>query len=149
MSSHTRALDAITRLSGELTVDEIFFMRRKPWHWVAVLTGTVAGIAIGALIGAAVGNWQWFFVASLGLVLGGLGMNVGADFCFLALTPSRLLLVDSSRVIARPVRAAIAMRPSAVTYRSSGPFLHVEIGGRPCLTSRSNLTRLERMLAAF
>lgn len=149
MSSHTRAIDAITRLSGELTVDQIFFMRRKPWHWAAVSVGLMAGLGIGALVGAAVGTWQWFFVASAALVLGGLGMNVGADFCFLALTPSRLLLVDSSRVIAQPVRRAVALRPGAVTHHAAGPFLHVVIDGRPCLTSRSNQQRLERMLAAF
>jgi hypothetical protein len=148
MSSHTRAIDAITRLSGELTVDEIFFMRRKPWHAIAVAVGVLVGLGAGAAVGIAVGRGQWFFVASFALVLGGLGMNVGADFCFLALTPSRLLLVDSSRVIAQPVRKAVALPPGAVSYRSAGPFLHVVIDGRPCLTSRSNRERLERMLAA-
>ena len=149
MSSHTRAIDAITRLSGELTVDEIFFMRRKPWHRAAVLVGLVAGLAVGALVGVLVGRGLWFFVVSGAIVLTGLGMNVGADFCFLALTPSRLLLVDSSRVTAQPVRKAVALPRSAVSYRESGPFLHVQIDGRPCLTSRSNGERLERMLSAF
>jgi len=149
MSSHTRAIDAITRLTGELTVDEIFLMRRKPWHWIAVAIGLLTGLAGGLLVGIAVGRWEWFFVVSFAIVLTGLGMNVGADFCFLALSPSRLLLVDSSRVVARPARRAAPLSPGAVTHHAAGPFLHVVVDGRPCLTSRSNLQRLERMLAAF
>ncbi len=146
MSAHTRALDATARLTGELTVDIIFLMRRKPWHWAAVLGGLVLGLALGFVVGTAAHHLVLFLTLSCGGVLAGLGMNVGSDFEFLARTPSRLLLVGSSRVIAHPVRIERELDPAAVRATTLGPFLRISIDDHHCVTSRQHQERLERML---
>lgn len=146
MSSHTRALDATAHLSGELTVDIIFLMRRKPWHWFAVAFGFVFGLTLGYVIGAMIGGFTLFLALSCAGVLAGLGMNVGSDFEFVALTPSRLLLVQSSRVIAHPTRIARELNPAGVRWTTWGPLLRLDLGDHRCLTSRGNGDRLQRML---
>ncbi|MDO8392240.1 MAG: hypothetical protein Q7V57_17340 [Actinomycetota bacterium] len=147
MSSHTRALDATANLSGELTVDIIFLMRRKPWHWVAVAGGFVFGLALGYAAGTLIGGYALFLALSCAGVLAGLGMNVGSDFEFVALTPSRLLLVQSSRVIAHPTRVTRELDPAAVRWTTWGPLLRLDLGDHRCLTSSGNGTRLQRMLS--
>ncbi|CAB4363445.1 MAG: hypothetical protein F2681_07985 [Actinobacteria bacterium] len=150
MSAHTRALDATARLTGELTVDIIFLMRRKPWHWAAVLGGLVLGLALGFVVGTAAHHLVLFLTLSCGGVLAGLGMNVGAEFEFVAITPSRLLLLHSSRVIAHPVRIKRPLRADQVRWSAAGPFMRLTIDGRSgYMTSRQNAKRLQRMLQAF
>lgn len=150
MSSHTRALDATARLTGELTVDIIFLMRRKPWHWIAVLAGLLLGAALGWLAATLAGGFTVFLTVSTAGVLAGLGMNVGSDFEFLAITPSRLLLVHSSRIIAHPVRVALELAATQVHWTTSGPFMRVVVDGdRGYVTSRQNSQRLQRMLQSF
>ena len=147
MSSHTRVLDATGRLADELVVDIIFLMRRKSWHWIAVVIGLVLGAAIGAAAGIALGRGLWFFTFSAAGVLAGLGMNVGSDFRFIAITTSRLLLVDSSRIIAHPVRSVRQVRPDAITSTTKGLIMRVTIEGEGgYVTSRQNHDRLQRML---
>jgi len=147
MSSHTRALDATANLSGKLTVDIIFLMRRKPWHWFAVAFGFVFGLTLGYVVGSIVGGFQLFLALSFAGVLAGLGMNVGSDFEFVALTPSRLLLVESSRVIAHPTRITRELEPGLVRWNTLGPFLRLDLGDHRCLTSSGNDTRLQRMIS--
>lgn len=145
MSAHTRALDATTRMTGELTVDLVWLIRPRSYYWVAVGVGSVVGAVAGAVLGAILG-WQWFFVASGVIVFGGLGMNVGLDFFFLALSPSGLYLVDSSRVTSKPVRKAVRITRRAIEPRSGVTTLRMTIGGRDYLTGPRYRDRLQRML---
>ena len=48
---HTRTLDRAGRLADELVVDALFIVRRKRWHWPAVIVGLMLGTALGAAIG--------------------------------------------------------------------------------------------------
>jgi hypothetical protein len=68
---HTRTLDRAGRLADELVVDALFIVRRKRWHWPAVIVGLMLGTALGAI-------GQPLAVAFLALIGGGLGMNVGS-----------------------------------------------------------------------
>jgi hypothetical protein len=67
-----------------------------------------------------------------------------------AITPSRLLLMRSSRVIAHPVRVARQLRADGVRWTVKGPFMRVTIDGDDgYMTSSQNAERLQRMLQAF
>lgn len=146
MSAHTRALDATTVMTGELTVDLVWLVRPRSYYWVAVGVGAVVGAVFGAFLGAMFG-WQWFFVASAVIVFGGLGMNVGLDFFFLALSPFGLYLVDSIRVTSWPVRKAVRIARNAVEERAGLTTLRVTVGGRDYIAGPRYRDRLERMLA--
>ncbi|MBI4934960.1 MAG: hypothetical protein HY828_13850 [Actinobacteria bacterium] len=144
MSSHTRTLDQIARLADDTVVDALFIVRRKPWHWPLVALGIVVGLAVGLVVGMAIGQAVWFFALSGVIVGGGLGMNVGTDFRFIARTPSQMLLLDSSRVSAHPTRVvktvnAVRVEPAVV---SADLYLDEELH----VMARQHLTRLERML---
>ena len=133
-------------MTGELTVDLVWLVRPRAFYWVAVAIGGVVGVLVGAFVGAIVG-WQWFFVASGVIVFGGLGMNVGIDFYFLALSPSGLYLVDSSRVTSRPVRKAVRVARNAIGQRGGLMSLRVTIAGRDYIAGPRYRDRLQRMLA--
>jgi hypothetical protein len=143
VSAHTRTLDRIGRLAEERPVDALFIIRRKPWHWPVVALGVLGGAALGLLAP----SHQWFFVLSGAIIFGGLGMNVGTDFRFIASTPTRVLLLDSSRVIAKPVRLVKALAPSSVHATPAGVATNLDIDGEPHVMARQQQTRLERMLA--
>lgn len=146
MPAHTRAIDATTALTHDLTVDLVWMVRPRRYFWIAVSTGVIVGAALGWWAGALLGRGQWFFTASGVIVLGGLGTNIGVDFFLLALGASRLYLVDSSRVTARPVRRATPLRRDSVTWRKGWLFALVTIDGRAYVTGRKYCERLRRML---
>lgn len=146
MTSHTRALDATTALTDDLTVDLVWMVRPRRCFWVAVTAGVIVGAASGWWAGALIGRGQWFFTASGVIVLGGLGTNIGVDFFLLALGSSRLYLVDSSRVTARPVRRATPLRRDSVAWHGSHLFARVIVDDRTHITGRQYRDRLRRML---
>lgn len=144
MSSHTRTLDQIARLADDTVVDALFIVRRKRWHWTLVAFGVVVGLASGVVLGMAIGQAVWFFALSGVIVGGGLGMNIGTDFRFIARTPSRMLLLDSSRVSAHPTRVvktvqSVRVEPAVV---SADLYLDEELH----VMARQHMARLERML---
>jgi hypothetical protein len=142
MSAHTRTLDQIGRLADERPVDALFIIRRKPWHWPVVAVGVLGGAALGLLAP----SHQWFFVLSGAIIFGGLGMNIGTDFRFIASTPTRVLLLDSSRVIAKPIRLVKSVPPSAVVARAAGVATNLVIDDELHVMARQQHARLERML---
>jgi hypothetical protein len=144
MSAHTRTLDHIGRLADERPVDALFIIRRKPWHWPVVGVGLLGGAALGLLAP----SHQWFFVISGAIIFGGLGMNIGTDFRFIAATPTRVLLLDSSRVIAKPIRLVKAVPPSAVTASPAGVATNLDIDGELHVMARQQRPRLDRILTA-
>ena len=137
---HTRTLDRAGRLADELVVDALFIVRRKRWHWPAVIVGLMVGAALGAAIG------QPLAVAFLALIGGGLGMNVGSDFRFIARSPTRVLLYESSRVIGLPTELVRPVHPDEVSYAPSGPAMHLTVGGEVHVMARQHAARLRRML---
>jgi hypothetical protein len=142
MSSQTRTLDRAGRLADERVVDALFIVRRKPWHWPVVLAGAVTGFLIGFAITGTAG----FFAFSGALIGFGLGMNIGTDFRFIARTPTRVLLIDSSRVIARPTHLVKAVAPERVTWRTRIVSADLDIDGEAHLMARQQIPRLQRML---
>jgi len=138
----SRTLDRATALAGELVVDALFIVRRQRWHWLAVATGFAVGWTVGFLAtghGVLVG-------LPVAFVCGGLGMNIGSDFRFIVRTPTRLLLMDSSRVIGLPTAVLREVRPAEVTTAPSGPALHLLAGGELHVMARQHAQRLQRML---
>jgi len=145
MSSHRRSLEAATRLADELVVDLLFLMHRRPWYRLSVTAGVLAGLSLGLLAGSAAPRNGWFLTVSCTLVLTGLGMNIGAEFRFLAATTTRVLLVRSSRISSHPVRPLREVLPERLDIRVRGPFLQLTIDGERHVTGRQHLTRLRRM----
>ena len=143
MSMYARTLDRAGRLADELVVDALFIVRRKRWHWPAVAAGLAVGFAVGLV---AVGR-PGIVAVFAALIGGGLGMNAGSDFRFIARSPTRVLLFESSRVIGLPTQLVRQVRPDEVTYRSSGPALQLRIGGEQHVMACQHAERLQRMLA--
>jgi hypothetical protein len=146
MSSHTRTLDQIARLADDTVVDALFIVRRKRWHWPLVALGMVVGLAAGIVLGLAIGRAVWFFALSGIIVGGGLGMNIGTDFRFIARTPSRVLLLDSSRVSAHPTRLVKSVPPDRVRAVPALVSADLYIDDELHVMARQHVTRLERML---
>jgi hypothetical protein len=146
MSSHTTTLDQIARLADDTVIDALFIVRRKRWHWPLVIGGLVVGLTLGLLLGIAIGKAAWFFAMSGAIVGGGLGMNIGTDFRFIARTPSRVLLLDSSRVSAHPTRLVKAVAPERVRADAALISANLYIDDEPHVMARQHLTRLRRML---
>jgi hypothetical protein len=146
MSSHTRTLDQIARLADDTVVDALFIVRRKRWHWPLVAVGMVVGLALGIVLGLAIGRAVWFFALSGVIVGGGLGMNIGTDFRFIARTPSRVLLLDSSRVSAHPTRLVKAVAPSRVRVEPALVSADLYIDDELHVMARQHMARLARML---
>jgi hypothetical protein len=144
MSSHTRMLDQIARLADDTVVDALFIVRRKRWHWPLVALGMVVGLALGIVLGMAIGRAVWFFALSGVIVGGGLGMNIGTDFRFIARTPSRVLLLDSSRVSAHPTRLVKAVNRVRVEPALVSADLYID--DELHVMARQHIARLERML---
>ena len=141
MSMQSRTLDKASRLADELVVDALFIVRRYPWHW----PGVAAGLVVGFTAGWAITGFGFLpFAASF--VCGGLGMNIGSDFRFIARTPTRLLLMDSSRVIGLPTSVLREFDPAKVTVTSAGPAMHLLAGGQVHAMARQHTERLQRML---
>jgi hypothetical protein len=147
VSSHTRTLDQVARLADETVVDALFIVRRKRLHWFLVGTGVIVGTVAGLAVGLAVDRGAWFFAVSGAIVGGGLGMNIGTDFRFIARTPSRVLLLDSSRVSAHPTRLVKAVAPARVHAERAIVTADLFIDDEAHVMARQHLTRLERMLA--
>jgi hypothetical protein len=146
VSSHTRTLDQVARLADETVLDALFIIRRKRWHWTMVGVGMALGILAGAALGERLGNGTAFFAASGAIVGGGLGMNIGTDFRFIARTPSRILLLDSSRVSAHPTRVVKPVAPERVSYEPALVSANLSIDGEAHVMARQHITRLDRML---
>jgi hypothetical protein len=147
VSSHTRTLDQVARLAGETVVDALFIVRRKRLHWPLVTAGLILGTVFGIGLGLAVDRGAWFFAVSGAIVGGGLGMNIGTDFRFIARTPSRVLLLDSSRVSAHPTRLVKSVSPGHVHAEPAAVTATLFIDDEAHVMARQHLTRLERMLA--
>jgi hypothetical protein len=141
MSMQSRTLDRASRLADELVVDALFIVRRHPWHWPAVAGGVALGFAGGYAI-TGIG----FLPFAAAFVCGGLGMNIGSDFRFITRTPTRVLLMDSSRVIGLPTSLLREVQPADVVVTPSGPALHLLAGGEVHVMARQHATRLQRML---
>jgi hypothetical protein len=146
MSSHTRTLDQVARLVDETVLDALFIIRRKRWHWTLVAVGAAIGLAAGAALGEGLGRGTAFFAASGAIVGGGLGMNIGTDFRFIARTPSRVLLLDSSRVSAYPTQLVKSVAPDRVRYEPAIVSANLSIDGEAHVMARQHITRLQRML---
>jgi len=141
MSMQSRTLDRASRLADELVVDALFIVRRYPWHWPAV----AIGLMIGFLGGYAI-TGLGFLPFAAAFVLGGLGMNIGSDFRFITRTPTRILLMDSSRVIGLPTRLMREVQSADITVTPSGPAMHLTIRGEVHVMARQHVQRLDRML---
>ena len=146
MSMHSLTLDRAGRLADELVVDALFIVRRKPWHWPAVAVGLALGAAAGLVIENAVTGSVGIFTAFGSLLGGGLGLNAGSDFRFIARSPTRVLLFESSRVIGLPTELVGDVAANSVTYASSGPALRLTIAGERHVMARQHADRLRRML---
>jgi hypothetical protein len=99
------------------------------------------------VVGFAVTGQPGIIATFLSLIGGGLGMNAGSDFRFIARTPTRVLLYESSRVIGLPTRLVGALDPTSVTCSPSGPAMHLIIGDETHVMARQHVERLRRMLA--
>jgi len=141
MSMQSRTLDRASRLANELVVDALFIVRRYPWHWPAVAVGLALGFTGGYAI-----TGLGFLPFAAAFVLGGLGMNIGSDFRFITRTPTRILLMDSSRVIGLPTRLLSEVHAEQISVTPSGPAMHLTISGVVHVMARQHLARLQRML---
>lgn len=146
MSMHSRTLDRAGRLAGELVVDALFIVRRKPWHWPVVAVGVAIGGLIGFEFDTNVIGSPGLFVAFGALIGGGLGLNAGSDFRFIGRSANRVLLFESSRVIGLPTELVGEVRAAEVTLASSGPALRLTIGREQHVMARQHADRLRRML---
>lgn len=143
---HSRTLDRAGRLAGELVVDALFIVRRKPWHWPVVATGTLAGTVVGLVVGAVTG--LPVLAGVFGALIGcGLGLNIGSDFRFIARSPSRVLLYESSRVVGLPTELVRSVDPADVSAVPSGPAMCLTVAGEAHVMARQHAGRLQRMLA--
>lgn len=146
MSMQSRTLDRAGRLAGELVVDALFIVRRKPWHWPAVAACALAGLAVGVVVGSVVGMPALAAVFAA-LIGAGLGLNIGSDFRFIARSPSRVLLYESSRVIGLPTELVRSVRPEDVRAVPAGPAMRLTVAGEAHVMARQHHARLQRMLA--
>lgn len=143
---HSRTLDRAGRLADELMVDALFIVRRKPWHWPAVAVGVAVGAVGGFVIdNVAIGSPGLLIVFGA-LIGGGLGLNAGSDFRFIARSATRVLLLESSRVIGLPTELVGEVAAESVTYASFGPALRLTIAGERHVMARQHAERLDRML---
>lgn len=144
----SRTLDRAGRLADELVVDALFIVRRKPWHWTAVALGVALGLIAGQAVDNALIGSPGIFTAFGVLIGGGLGLNVGSDFRFIARSPTRVLLFESSRVIGLPTELVREVPIDSVTYSPSVLTLRLMIGWERHVMARQHAERLERMLRA-
>jgi hypothetical protein len=140
MSAQSRALDRASRLAGELVVDALFIVRRYPWHWPAVAIGGVLALAVSLAVGA-----PWLLAVPIAGVGAGFGMNAGTEFRFIARTPTRLLLIASSRVIAKPTRVLKELAPGQVVVQGRGFTRTLVLDGEPHVMAAQQTERLGRM----
>lgn len=141
----SRTLDRAGRLAGELVVDALFIVRRKRWHWPAVAGGMLIGVVLGLVVGSVVGL-PGLAACFMALIGAGLGLNAGSDFRFIARSPTRVLILESSRVIGLPTELVGAVEPASITFSPAGPAMRLMIRGEPHVMARQHLVRLERML---
>ncbi|MDP2290260.1 MAG: hypothetical protein Q8M22_03685 [Actinomycetota bacterium] len=140
MSTRSRTLDQVGRVADELAVDALFIVHRHPWHWPAVVTGFAF-----ALVGSRAFGAPWVLAVPIACIGGGFGMNVGCDFRFIARTPTRLLLMSSSRVIARPTGIIKQLAPHQVAVRGRGLARTLVLDGEAHVLAGQQVHRLERM----
>lgn len=140
MSSQSRTLDRASRLADELVVDALFIVHRHPWHWPAVAIGAAMALVVSLAVGA-----PWVLAIPIAGIGAGFGMNVGTDFRFIARTPTRLLLLASSRVIAKPTRVLKDLLPAAVVAKGRGFTRTLLLDGEPHVMAAQHTRRLDRM----
>ena len=140
MSARTRVLDQVGRMVGEVPLDTLFIVHRRRWHWPAVSVGCAVALVVSLAVGA-----PWVLAIPIAGIGAGFGMNVGTDFRFIARTPTRLLLLASSRVIAKPTRVLKELRPAAVTVEGRGFTRTLLLDGEPHVMAAQHTLRLDRM----
>lgn len=140
MSAQSRTLDRASRLADELVVDALFIVHRYPWHWPAVALGGALALVVSLAVGA-----PWLLAVPVAGIGVGFGMNAGTEFRFIARTPTRLLLLSSSRVIAKPTRVVKELRPSAVDVTGRGFTRTLLLDGEPHVMAAQHDQRLDRM----
>jgi len=144
MWSRLRILDQATLVVGEPVLDTVFVVRNRPGHRVIALIGLVMGVALGA---APFGLWSP--VTVMGVIAGGgLGLNLGTDFRFLALTDRRLVAIESSRAAAWPRQCSGTVDPQTLCAEGRGIWTTMTIEGRPHWTARAHRARVARMVAS-
>lgn len=142
MASHTKLLDQVSRLADEHAIDAVYVIRRKQFHWPVV----IGGLVLGAVAGLLMPHGWWFWAPSLAFVGMGFGMNVTTDFRLLARTASRVLLLDASRVNAKPTRVATGVGTGQVEVLPRVLWADVTIRAEAHVMARHQVARLERML---
>lgn len=144
MWSRLRILARASHVVGEPVLDTVFVVRNRRGHRLIAVTGLVLGVLLGTV---PFGGWSPML--AIGIVAGGgLGLNLGTDFRFLARTAGRLVVLESSRAAAWPVATAGDVDPEALRTERRGVWLTMQIGGEPHWTARSHHARVERMAAA-
>ena len=143
MSARTRALDQVGRLVGEPPLDTLFIVHRRRWHWPAVAIGFAVALVASLAVGA-----PWFLALPIAGIGGGFGMNAGTDFRFIARTPTRLLLLASSRVIAKPTRVIRELAPAQVSMTGRWFTRTLLLDGEPHVMATQQAPRLDRMCDA-
>ena len=76
----------------------------------------------------------------------GFGMNITTDFRLLARTASRVLLLDASRVNAKPTRVATGVGTGQVEVLPRTLWADVTIRAEAHVMARHQVARLQRML---
>lgn len=127
-------------MADELAIDALFIVHRHPWHWPAVGIGFVLALVGSRAVGA-----PWVLAVPIACIGGGFGANAGCDFRFIARTPTRLLLMSSSRVIARPTGIIRQLAPHEVSVRGRGLTRTLLLDGEPHVLAGQQAQRLERM----
>lgn len=129
---------------GEPVLDTVFVVRNRRGHRAIALVGLAIGITLGALPFGV-----WSPVTLMGVIAGGgLGLNLGTDFRFLALTDRRLVALESSRAAAWPRQASGTVDPHSLRAEARGVWTTMTIEGRPHWTARTHRARVARMVAA-
>ena len=102
MWSRLRILERATQVAGEPVVETVFIVRNRRGHVAIAVTGLVVGIALGTVPFGGLTA-----MTAIGVVAGGgLGLNLGTHFRFLARTTQRLVVLESSRAAAWPPTSA-------------------------------------------
>ena len=142
MWSRLRILERASQVAGEPVLDTVFVVRNRRRHGLVAVTGLVLGV-----LAATVPFGGWSPLVVVGVVAGGgLGLNLGTDFRFLARTAGGLVVLESSRTAAWPVRSAGPVDANRLHARRRGVWLTMQIGAEPHWMARTHHARVGRML---
>ena len=145
MWSRLRILERATQVAGEPIVETVFIVRNRRGHVAIAVTGLVVGIALGTVPFGGLTA-----MTAIGLVAGGgLGLNLGTDFRFLARTTQRLVVLESSRAAAWPRAVAGAVDHDRLDATRRGVWLVMHIDGEQHWTARSHHARVARMVTGL